>query len=294
MRRYLKKFFSQKSVLFICTALLLISIFMANGYAILKAKLNIDGTTSIEPAPETWTPHLSFVQTSQLDNVFYEIIIENDSNLTCYEWELKIKDTGYISFPFGVDAERQGNSWVLNNLIWDDRIEAGGKLTVNITFQVERDLDNSMSIEEYADYFVNHFITISVNTNPSGDKEGKIVKNGNATLILHENEIEVKDFVLEKNKAFTPSLPNETQYILTVYNNSNNNYSKIRANIYLGNSSLLGISPSEIVCEHATSTTFKVPVGISLEKDKAVSVYITIRTEDSTFVPDVVVATFVE
>ncbi len=292
MQRTIKKILNKKLGLIICVILLVLYVFMASAYSILKTKLNINGTTYIKE--EKWQPKLSFVKTGQLENTFfYEIIIENQSNLTCYEWQLEIEDTGYIAFPFGIDAVKQDNIWVMNNSIWDNRIERGGRLIVNITFQVTN-VNDSMTVQEYADYFVKNYIKINANTQVQVERQGKIITNGNASLTLSEEEQEIKDFIIEENKNYIPTNVNEKQYILTIYNKLYNKISKIRANIYFGNATLLGISPSEFFCDHKTNANFQVPIDIELEKEESVSVYITINVEDKNFVPDAVVAALVE
>ncbi len=284
MRRKLKRFLSKKLPFIIFLLLIFLYMFMAYGYAILKTNFNIYGSASINSPEEKWRPKLKFVKISQIENVFfYEITIENDSKLTCYEWKLKIEDTEYISFPFGIDAVREDNSWVLNNTKWDSRIEPGGTVILNITFQVDLSLSNSMTPEEYAKYFTKNHITISANTKEEVEREGIIITNGNATLTLNDNEEELKDFKIEKNINYIPETENEKQYILTINNNSDKDYFRIRVNMYLENVTLVGISPIEVICNNINSITFKVARDVELEKNKAVSVYITIISEDDNF-----------
>ena len=284
MRRRLRKFLSKKLPLMIFLLLIFLYMFMAYGYAILKTDFNINGSASINSQVEKWRPKLKFVKISQIENVFfYEITIENDSRLTCYEWKLKIEDTEYISFPFGIDAVREDNSWVLNNTKWDSRIEPGGTVILNITFQVDLNLDNSMTPEEYAKYFTRNHITISANTKEEVEREGTIITNGNATLTLNENEEELKDFKIEKNINYIPETENEIQYILTIYNNSDKDYYRIRVNMYLENIVLKEISPIEVICNNINSITFKVARDVELERNKAVSVYITLISENDNF-----------
>ena len=57
---------------------------------------------------------------------------------------------------------------------------------------------------------------------------------------------------------------------------------------------LIGISPYEVVCQHIDNVTFEIPTWIYLTKDTAVSVYITVVTENNTFNPDIVVTGLVE
>ena len=104
MIRNFKKFINQKLTLIVFISFLLILIFMANGYSLLKTNLNLNGNV-----------------TANLD--FYEIIVDNDSNQTYYKWKLKIEDTGYIDFPFGIDATKENNIWTLDYSSWDNRID---------------------------------------------------------------------------------------------------------------------------------------------------------------------------
>ena len=125
MIRSFKKFINQKLTFIICISLLLILIFMANGYSLLKTKLNLNGNATADlNFYEDWQPELEFVKVSQMEDVFfYEIIVNNDSNQTYYKWKLKIQDTGYIDFPFGIDATKENNIWTLDYSSWDNRID---------------------------------------------------------------------------------------------------------------------------------------------------------------------------
>ena len=77
MIRSFKKFINQKLTFIICISLLLILIFMANGYSLLKTKLNINGNATADlNFYEDWQPELEFVKVSQMEDVFfYEITI---------------------------------------------------------------------------------------------------------------------------------------------------------------------------------------------------------------------------
>ncbi len=296
MIRNLKKFIKRKSTLIICLSILIILIFMANGYSLLKTKLTINGNSTANlDFYEDWYPKLNFVKTSQMEDVFfYQIIVDNDSNKTYYKWKLKIQDTGYIDFPFGIDAKKENNNWILDYSSWDNRIEAGKKLFLNIIFRVN-DLDNSMSKEEYAKYFLENFVQISGISKIKINRKGEAVTNGNATLTLKQNEEEIKTFDFEENLDYEPNSQNEKQYILNIYNKSDNDYYELRVNMFTGTENILiGISPYEVVCQHIDNVTFEIPTWIYLTKDTAVSVYITVVTENNTFNPDIVVTGLVE
>ena len=296
MIRNLKKIIKQKLALITCISFLLILIFMANGYSLLKTKLTLSGNSTANlDFYEDWHPKLNFSKTSQMEDVFfYQIIVNNDSNKTYYKWKLKIQDTGYIDFPFGIDGTKENNSWILDYSSWDNRIQAGKKLFVNIIFRV-KDLDFSMSKEEYAKYFLENFVQISGISRIKINRQGEAVTNGNATLTLKQNEEEIKTFDFEENLDYVSDNNNEKQYILNIYNKSDYDYYELRVNMFIGNeNTLIGISPYEVACQHIDNVTFEIPTWIYLTKDTAVSVYITVVTEDDTFNPDIVVTGLVE
>ena len=296
MIRKFKKLIKLKITLIICSIFLLMLIFMASGYSLLKTKLEINGiTTANLDFYEDWNPQLSFVKTSQMEDVFfYQIIVNNDSNKTYYKWKLKIEDTGYIEFPFGIDATKENNIWTLDYSSWDNRIDAGKKLVLNIIFRVT-DLDNSMTKEEYAKYFLENYVKISGISKIKMNRKGEIIEKENATLTLKPGEGEIKTFELEENLDYEPTNQNEKQYILNIYNNSDDYYSELRVNMCIENvKTLIDISPSEVLCQHSNNVTFEIPTWISLTNSTAVSVYITVITEDGTFNPDIVVSALVE
>ncbi len=294
MRKKLKLILRRKSTLIICSILLLLFIFMSSGYAVLKTKFDIKGQTYIKEE-EKWQPRLSFIEISQLEDVFfYQIIIENNSNQNCYAWQLRIHDTGVISFPFGIDAEKQQDNWIINNKPWDGRIEAGGRLIVNITFRISLDENETMTTKEYAEYFVKNHIKISADTEERPGKQGNIITSGKATLTLDDREEEIKDYIFEENKLYNSENSNEKQYILTVYNKTGKIYSDIRANMYIGEAMLLDVSPSEVICDNIDNITFETPFEVQLGDEEGVSVYITLKLEDTKFAPDIIVAALLE
>ena len=171
----------------------------------------------------------------------------------------------------------------------------GKKLILNIIFQV-RDLDNSMTKEEYAKYFLKNYVKIFGISKIKIDRKGEIITNGNATLTLKQGEKEVKTFEIEENMDYESSNPNEKQYILNIYNKSNNLYSDLRVNMFTKNDniSLIDISPSEVICEHSESITFEIPTWIYITNDTAISVYITVITNNGTFNPDIIVTSLID
>ncbi len=153
-----------------------------------------------------------------------------------------------------------------------------------------------MTKDEYAKYFLENYVKIFGVSKIKINRKGEAVTNGNATLTLKQGEKEVKTFDIEENLDYEPNNPNEKQYILNIYNKSNNLYSDIRVNIFTGNEdiSLIDISPSEVICEHSESITFEIPTWIYITNDTAISVYITVITNNSTFNPDIIVTSLVE
>ena len=98
MRNRFKKFLYNNLCFVNCLIFLLLFIFMANGYSLLKSRLNLNGKNNIsEEAP--WLPKISFQMTKRLGNIFfYNIIIENDSNLTYKDWKITMNNSDYINF----------------------------------------------------------------------------------------------------------------------------------------------------------------------------------------------------
>lgn len=250
MRRRLRMILKQKLTFIICLIIFVVSIFMANGYASFKTKLNIVGSTTIEKVKEEkWEPNVSFRQTSQIGSLFfYDIVIKNTSNLTYKNWQIKIYDDNFIMFPYDIDGTREDDGWLLSNSNWDSRIESEETVIVTITFMItSEDLPNGMSLEEYAKYYVEHSIEVSGDYKEE-NRDGNIIQKGNASLSLRESEVEVTNFTFQENTEYEPKQQNEKQYILNVTNDSNSKYIKIRANIDIGTNKLLEVSPSEIIC----------------------------------------------
>ena len=291
MRKRLRIFINKKLTYIICVTLLLLFIFMANGYSILKTKLNVSGEGTIREIPN-WNPQIEFVNTDRIGNMFfYDITVYNNSNLVYKDWQLKVYDNEYITYPYMFEARREDDGWVIDNSSWDNRIEPNQDVIFTINFYVSDDLQSEMTPEEYAEYFIKNFIKVSGTGTIKPDREGEIITNKNASLTLKKTEVEIKSFEIEENNLFESDIPNEKQYILTINNTTNMDLSRIRVNIYIGNENkLLEATPSEIVCEHGTNITFELPSWIQISSGESALVYFMITSEDENFIPDVVVA----
>ena len=87
MRRRLRIFINKKLTFIICITLLLLFIFMANGYSILKTKLNVSGEGTIKEI-SSWNPQIEFVNTDRIGNMFfYDITVYNNSNFVYKDWQ---------------------------------------------------------------------------------------------------------------------------------------------------------------------------------------------------------------
>ena len=280
--------------LIICTIYIIIFTFMASGYSILKTKLTIEGKSSITTEiPKEWNPRIEFRQTSVMGNLFfYDIIIHNDTDKVYKDWKLKIYDAEYITFSefYSFDGIREENYWLLDNTKWDNRLEPNSEVTVTITFEVSPEVEENMELEEYAEYFLKEFVKVTGDSNNSSNRNGKIIKKNNATLTLKENEIQITDFKIERMNDYKPTLRNEKQYVITISNNSDKTYTKIRGNIYLGKNTLLEISPSEITCIHEQDSTFEIPIWVQVPPGENASIYIMIIVEDESNMSDIVLA----
>ena len=300
-RRIFKKTFNLKWVLFICLILILLSTLMTSAYAILKNKLNITGNSSINPEnienmTKTSKANLEFSKISEFGNTFnYEITIYNNSDHDYHQWQLKIYDTGYITFPSWFEGKKEGNSWILNDSSWNNKIETGGNVKVNITFDVTKSPNNSMTIQEYAKYFVENNISLSVSNTAPPETEDIVITNKKATLTLGQFEEKVKTYTFKKNSDYICSNPKEKQYILTINNNSKYNYIGIRANIYLGNkNTLVSVSPFNVIYRYNSNSIFETPIWLQIPVNKTIKIYINIETEDDNFIPDIVVAALID
>ena len=274
----------------ICVLALSTFIFMANGYGILKQELTINGKAEINE--EIIKPEVKFKRTQQIGDYifFYDIIIyNNNTNINYQNWQIKIKDTEYITYPYSIDGKRADDGWILTNYNWDDRIEAGEKVNVTITFEVSSEIPNTILVEEYVQDFLNNSIEITC-TNSGADKEGTLVQNGKAKLILKGSEIEIKDFKVKVDSEYVAQNPNEKMYVITINNNTDSDYLIIRGNIYVGSNRILEVSPSVITCDHIDNATFTLPQWVQIPKGSSLMLYIMIHTTEENFIPDIVLS----
>lgn len=301
--KILKTFFSKKTSLLLCISIVLAFVVMASGYSILKTRFDVTGNSSIhskETNPDDLSKicnsKLEFNKTGEWGNTFvYEITIYNHSSQAYKQWKLKIYDTGYITFPTWFEGKRIEDGWELISNTWNSIIEPGSKLTVSLTFDVIENFQDTMTIQEYAKYFVEHFIVVSGCGGIPQEQESKVITNGNASLTLGQFEEEVKTYTLQRNENYICGNPNEKQYILTIRNESNQDYIGIRSNIYFGSeNTLVSIEPKEIIYQYDTNVTFETPSWLQIAPNETVNIYINIIVEEDTFLPDMVVAALIK
>ena len=267
---------------------------MANGYGILKERFDIKGEAEInaEGREEIIKPEVQFKRTEQFGDYlyFYDIIIYNKSDTIYHNWQIKIKDTEYISYPYSIDGKRIDDGWIITNNNCDERIEPGEKVNVTIIFEISSELPSSIPIEEYVQNFLDNSIEITCSTTKK-DEEGIVIKKGNAKLTLEESEVEIKNYSVKLDSEYVEQNPNEKMYVLTINNDTENDYLIIRGNIYLGaNSKILEVSPSVVTCDHIDNATFTLPLWVQAPKGTSLQIYIMIRTTEKNFVPDIVLA----
>lgn len=190
-----------------------------------------------------------------------------------------------------MNGEKRSDGWVIVNSKWDNRVETKGKLVVTVIFEVKEDVKDKMSVEEYSKYFVENYIKVTGSNRTANMRKGEIIKNNNSELTLKPNEQELKNFTVNEDLEFVPSIPNERQYIVDVFNNSDTTISKVRGNIYLGeDSELLEISPCEIISNHKKDATFELPFWVQIPPNQKLTFYIIVKTLDSDFSPDIIIS----
>ena len=187
-----------------------------------------------------------------------------------------------------MNGEKRSDGWVIVNSKWDNRVEPEEKLVVTVIFEVKDNLQSKMSIQEYSKYFVENYIKVTGSSRTANMRKGEIVKNNNSELSLKSDEQELKNFTVNEDLEFVPTIPNEKQYIIDVYNDTENDFSKIRGNIYLGDKTeLLEVSPSEILSNHKDDSTFELPFWVEIPAKEKLTFYIIVQTEDENFNPDI-------
>ena len=283
--RLVKRFFKRKNSLIICLSFLLSFIFMSCGYSILNTTLNITGTSSI--TNNMTELDVEFLETMQLDNVFfYDIIVHNNSENTYQNWEIKLYDNDNIIYAYEYGKREDGYT-VIKNTEWDNRIEPGGSVTVTVIFTVNQSVGD---VSEYAKYYVENYIK-AIGSLDEPNREGKIITNGNASLTLKESEIEITNFTIRLDSSYETEIENEKQYIIDITNDTEYDFIKVRANVYLGKENeLLEVSPSEITCHNETNASFELPFWITIPKDTTTSIYLMIITNDEKFIPEIVMS----
>lgn len=289
-RKLIRRFFKKRNPIIICFSILLFFVCMSNGYSILNTALNIKGTSSIISNSGVWEPDVEFLNTEHMGNVFfYDIIVHNNSEKVCQNWEIRIYDDKNITQSYEYGQKEDGYR-IIKNTEWDNRIEKGGSVTVTIIFTVSEEVESTMTIEEYAQYFVENSIKVS-GTITEPNREGEIITNGNAMLSIKESEIQVKNFSIKLDPSYNTEIENERQYIIDITNDTEYDFKKVRANVYLGkDNKMLEVSPSEITCINKTNTTFELPIWMQIQKNQTVSIYIMVIAEDKNFISDIVLA----
>ena len=292
-KKLIKRFLEKRNSLIICLCILLSFIFISNGYSILNVDLNITGSSSIinnSEKEDVWEPDVEFVNTEQMDNIFfYDIIIHNNSENTYQNWEINIYDNENITYAYEY-GEKEDGYRIIKNTEWDNRIEKGGSVTVTIIFIVNLDVENKMTVEEYAKYFVENYIKVSGSL-AEPNRKGEIITNGKASLTLKDSEIKVTNFTIKLDPSYKTEIENERLYILDITNDTEFDFIKVRANVYIGEENeLLEVSPSEITCQNGTNTSFELPLWVQLPKGQTTRIYLMIIAKDENFIPDIVMS----
>ena len=283
-----------KAIILIFLSLIIPLFVMADAYAILSKKLTIKGSIEIaekskneEDKRKACLASLSFQKKESWNNTFvYIVTIQNNSHQKYQQWQLKMYDTGYVTFP-NFSGEETADGWVLNNSNLNNVLEEESNIQIEITFDVKTNLENGSTPSEYAEYYVNHFIILSECDNAT--LNNLIQKSGNATLTIRQFEEEVTTFTLKENKNYNPLKEHEKQYVLTIQNLTNKDYLSLRFNLYFGSGSFIRISPNQKVTIHQENVTVETLDDFSILKNQSFSMKITLITPDELFVPDIVI-----
>ncbi len=288
MKRKLKKFIDNNISFLVSIISMSLIIFMAIGYSALNTRLEVYSNSSIVDE-KPWNPEVSFILAERIDNIFfYYIDIYNDSSFEYKNWQVKFYNCNYISYIDFFDAEKQDYGWLISNDDWDNKINPNESLSITLVFSVDN-YQGKMSIEEYSRYFVENYIKVS-GTTGSGKREGEIISNGNSSLTLKQGEKQITNYSISEDSEFVPKVPNEKRYILDIYNDTDQTISKIRMNMYFGDSKIIEISPCEIISNHITDSTIQFPFWLEISPHQNVSIYIIVETLDNGFVPELVIA----
>ena len=292
MKKRLKKFVNICLPNIICIFYLLYFLIMSNGYGILKERLDINGKTTID-IENVIEPKISYTRTEQYGNnvFFYNLTIYNNSSKDYKSWQVKINDTEYISYPFSITGERIDNAWLIRNLNGDEIIEAGGEVEITIIFEISDNLPSTINIEDYIENFLNSSIEITCSYNENTNNDLNVVKKGKAKLTLEKSEIEIKNFNIKVNLNYSTEIPDEKMYMLTINNDTDNDFVSIRGNIYLGTENkILEVSPSEVTCFNTEDVTFILPNWVNVPKGESLILYFMIIEKDDSFIDNIVLA----
>ena len=152
-----------------------------------------------------------------------------------------------------------------------------------------------MTDTEYAQYYVENYIKVFGSYRTSNDRKGEIIKNNKAELTLKTNEQQLKNITIQEDLDFALNNKGEKQYIIDVYNDTENNFEKVRGNIYLGEENeLLEVSPSEITSNHSDNSTFELPFWVEFPAESRLTFYIIIKTTKEDFIPDIVMSATIQ
>ncbi len=290
LSRNKKIFFKNGFIILFITIITLF--FMSYGYALLETNLTTEGQTSIATysTPNVCPGYLGFSKISNWNDTYiYQLFINNTSEEDYNEWELKIYNPGFISFPEWFEGETTADGWILKD---DGRNRFIGKkssISIILTFDV---LDGqNKPKDEYAEYFVQNFIFF---TGCGGSTaNGKKITKGNTEITLGMYEEELTNYTLIENTDYTAQNEFEKQYILTINNDTKNDYLKIRGNIYLGSNKIIAIDGSTITEENATNVSFESLYGYNILHNTTEKIYITInKTEDIT--PEIIIVGLID
>ncbi len=285
----LKSFWKNHHFLIISLLSILLLIYMASGYGLLKNNLQITGTTKILKKnqekldmKETSQMTLTFQETNCQDNIFtYDIIITNNSNITYYNWQLKIEKPDYIIFP----SIKENKDFFLTNSNRKSEIKPKESISVSITFEVINNIINTMTLRETANYFVNHYIYLDSYDN---NIRNTIITKGKAQLMLFDYEEELTSYTLVENTNYHSNNQKEHQYLLTITNNSNKNYLGFRANLYFGkDNTILDTSFMTILNIGVGNITFEFLNSLPISPNSSQTIYLTIYEEKEIY-PDIV------
>ena len=292
MKKRLKKFVNICLPNIICMVYLLYFLIISNGYGILEERLDINGKTTID-IENVIEPKISYTRTEQYGNnvFFYNLTIYNNSSKDYKSWQVKINDTEYISYPFSITGERIDNAWLIRNLNGDEIIEAGGEVEITIIFEISDNLPSTINIEDYIENFLNSSIEITCSYNENTNNDLNVVKKGKAKLTLEKSEIEIKNFNIKVNLNYSTEIPDEKMYMLTINNDTDNDFVSIRGNIYLGTENkILEVSPSEVTCFNKEDVTFILPNWVNVPKGESLILYFMIIEKDDSFIDNIVLA----